>query len=143
MCVSKWQLVLCLIALCKLKPCAIYWLYSIYFIFLFFIFLAFDFYLFYLVIRFFHPSNDHWLRRFVIPDVIHYFLILILEKEPIQYFPFECSVLNKETTGTIFITSLVWLGPWLGIEPGTSRTRSQHYTARLSRRRYKWHLEHT
>ena len=39
--------------------------------------------------------------------------------------PFECSVLNKGTTGTIFITSLVWLGPWLGIEPGTSSTRSQ------------------
>jgi len=43
-------------------------------------------------------------------------------------FPFECSVLNKGTTGTIFITSLVWRGPWLGIEPGTSRTRSQQYT---------------
>ena len=27
-------------------------------------------------------------------------------------------------------------GPWLGIEPGTSRTRSQHYTTRLSRRRF-------
>ena len=49
--------------------------------------------------------------------------------------PFECSVLNKGTTGTIFITSLVWRGPWLGIEPGTSRTRSQHSTTRLSRRR--------
>ena len=24
----------------------------------------------------------------------------------------ECSVLNKGTTGTIFITSLVWRGPW-------------------------------
>ena len=42
-------------------------------------------------------------------------------------FPFECSVLNKGTTGTIFITSLVWRGPWLGIEPGTSRTRSLGY----------------
>ena len=49
-------------------------------------------------------------------------------------FPFECSVLNKGTTGTIFITSSVWGGPWLGIEPGTSRTRSQHYTTMLSRR---------
>ena len=37
-------------------------------------------------------------------------------------------------TGTIFITSLVWRGPWLGIEPGTSRTGSQHSTTRLSRR---------
>ena len=71
-----------------------------------------------------------------IPDLIHYiyFPILILEKEPV-FSLFECSVLNKGTTGTIFITSLVWHGPWLGIEPGTSRTRSQHYTTRLSRRR--------
>ena len=53
-----------------------------------------------------------------------------------QYFPFQCWVLNKGTTGTLFITSLVWRGPWLWIEPGTSRTRSQHYTTRLSRRRY-------
>ena len=37
-------------------------------------------------------------------------------------------------TGTIFITSLVWRGPWLGIEPRTSRTGSQHSTTRLSRR---------
>ena len=41
-------------------------------------------------------------------------------------------VLNKGTTGTIFITSLVWRGPWLGIEPGTSRTRCQYSTTRLS-----------
>ena len=41
---------------------------------------------------------------------------------------------NNGTTGTIFITSLVWRGPWLGIEPGTSRTRSQHSTNMLSRR---------
>ena len=54
-----------------------------------------------------------------------------------QYFPFQCWVLNKGSTGTIFITSLVWRGPWLGIEPGTSRTRSQHYTTRLSRRRFQ------
>ena len=31
--------------------------------------------------------------------------------------------------------SLVWRGPWLGVEPWTSRTRSQHSTTRLSRRR--------
>ena len=42
---------------------------------------------------------------------------------------------NKGTTGTIIITSLVWRGLWLGIEPGTSRSRSQHSTTRLSRRR--------
>ena len=44
--------------------------------------------------------------------------------ERASIFPFECSVLNKGTTGTIFITSLVWCCPWLGIEPGTSRTQS-------------------
>jgi len=38
-------------------------------------------------------------------------------------------VLNKGTTGTIFITSLVWRGAWLGIEPGTSHTQSQHSTS--------------
>ena len=35
-----------------------------------------------------------------------------------QYFPFQCWVLNKATTGTNFITSLVWRVPWLGINPG-------------------------
>ena len=51
-----------------------------------------------------------------------------------QYFPFQCWVPNKETTGIIFITSLVLRGPWLEIEPGTSRTRCQHSTTRQSRR---------
>ena len=44
-------------------------------------------------------------------------------------------MLNKGTTGTIFITSLIWRGPWLRIEPGTSHTRSQHSITRLFRRR--------
>ena len=51
-----------------------------------------------------------------------------------QYFPFQCWVLNKGPNGTICITSLVWCGPWLGIEPRISRTRCQHSTTRLSRR---------
>ena len=55
-----------------------------------------------------------------------------------QHFPFLCWVLNKGTTGTLFITSLVWRGPWLGIEPGTSRTRCQHSTTRLSRRAHAY-----
>ena len=38
--------------------------------------------------------------------------------ERASIFPFECSVLNKDTIATIFITSLVWRGPWLGIELG-------------------------
>ena len=56
------------------------------------------------------------------------FLSLLLSK-------IQCSALNKWTTGTIFITSLVWRGPWLRIEPGTSRTRNQYSTTWLTRRR--------
>ena len=56
--------------------------------------------------------------------------------ERASIFPFQCSVLDKGTTGNIFITSLVWSGPWLGIETGTYRNRSQHSITRLSRRRY-------
>ena len=80
-------------------------------------------------------ANDLRLRRISIPDLIHYIIFLSLFLRKSQYFLFQCWVLNKGTTGTIFITSLVWRGPWLGIEPGTSRTRSQHSTTRLSRRR--------
>ena len=73
---------------------------------------------------------------FSIPDFIHFTCFLNLNSwERASIFPFECSALNKSTTGTIFITSLVWRGPWLGIEPETSRTRSQHSTTRTSRRR--------
>ena len=91
------------------------------------------------VIRFFHPRhNGQWPRSskdfYTRSYPLHYFLILILEKEP--EFPFvNVWVLKKGTTGTIFITYLVWRVPWLRIEPGTSRTRSQHSTTRLSRRR--------
>ena len=91
------------------------------------------------VIRFFHPRhNGQW------PPTSKDFLSQIYPLQLFSYlnswerasiFPIECSVLNKGTTGTILITSLVWRGPWLGIEPGTSRTRSQHWTTRLSRRR--------
>ena len=65
---------------------------------------------------------------FSIPDFIHYiyFPFLFLEIE---------SVFHKGTTRYHFITSLVWRGPWLGIEPGTSGTRCQHSTTRISRRR--------
>ena len=45
------------------------------------------------------------------------------------FFNVEC----QTTTGTIFITSLVWCCPWLGIEPGTYCTRCQPSTTRLSR----------
>ena len=62
---------------------------------------------------------------------LHLFSILILERKS-HYFPFQCWVLNKVT---IFITDLVWRGPWLGIEHGTARTQCQHSTTRLSRKR--------
>ena len=60
-------------------------------IFFIFLFLAFDFCRFCVVIRFFFipatTANDLWLRRISIPIYqLHYFLILILEKEPV--FPF-------------------------------------------------------
>ena len=66
------------------------------------------------------------------------FISYFLKKS--QYFPFQCWVLNKGTTGTIIISSLLWRGPWLGIEPGTSRTQNQHSTTRLSRRRYNCYI---
>ena len=75
---------------------------------------------------------------FSIPDFIHYiyFPILILEKEAV--FPFLMFSAKQENySGIIFKTSLVSRGPGLGIEGGTSRTRCQHSTTRLSRRRYK------
>ena len=85
----------------------------------------------------FYPAttaNDLRLRRIFYPRFCLLHLFFYLNSwERASIFPFECSVLNKGTTGTIVITSLVWRGPWLGIEPGTSR---QHYTTRLSRRRF-------
>ena len=88
--------------------------------------------------------NDLRLWRIFYPRFypIHIFSYLN-SWERASIFPFECSVLNKGTTGTIFITSLVWRGPWLGIEPGTSRTRSQHYTTRLSWRRFLFLYNHS
>ena len=87
----------------------------------------------------FYPRhNGQWLRlrRIFYPRFYPLHLFSYLNSwERASIFPFECSVLNKGNTGTIYITSLVWRGPWLGIEPGTSRTRSQHYITRLSRRR--------
>mgnify|MGYP006890254377 CR=1 FL=1 len=74
------------------------------------------------------------IEGFSIPDLFSY----LNSWKRASIFPFECSVLIKRITGTIFITSLVWRVPCLGIEPGTSRTRSQHSTTRLSRRRWTY-----
>ena len=77
---------------------------------------------------FFIPATmDLRLRRISIPECmypLHFCPILILVKEPV--FHFRCWMLKNETTGTIFITSLLWRGPWLGIEPGTSHTGCWH-----------------
>ena len=84
-----------------------------------------------MVLWFFHlsqwppTSKDFYTRSYP----LHFCPILILQREPVFLF-----LMLSFTTGTIFITSLVWHGPWLGIEPGTSRTRRQHSTTRLSRR---------
>ena len=121
------------VSICKLRRKLERICFIIQYIFLFFI-LAFDFCWFCMVIRFFHPChNGQW------PPTSQDFLYQILSITFISYLNSweraSISALKKGTTGTIFVTSLVWRGPWLGIEPGTSRTRSQHYTTKLSRRR--------
>ena len=76
------------------------------------VFLVFDFCRFCVVIRFFIPAtmaNDLRLWRIFYPRFYPLLLFSYLNSwERASIFPFECSVLNKGTTGTIFITSLVW-----------------------------------
>ena len=98
--------------------------------------LAFDFCLFCVVIRFFHPRHMTSDLEGFLYQILSITLFSYLNSwERASIFPFECWVLNKSTTGTIFITYFVWRGPWLGIEPGTSLTQSHHSSTRLSRRR--------
>ena len=61
------------------------------------------------------PMTSNFYPRFY---PLHLFVLSLFFRKS-QYFPFECWVPNKGTTDTIFIPSLVWRGPWLGIEPGT------------------------
>ena len=81
-----WALVLFIVELCFCKQ-TIRTIHNA-----FFFFLAFDFCRFCLVMRFFHPRNngqwpptskDFYTRSYL----LHYFLILILDKEPV--FPFS------------------------------------------------------
>ena len=101
---------------------------SIYNVLGFFVFLAVDFCRFCVVIRFLSLPQRPMTFDFKgcsIPDCIHYnyFLILILEKEPV--FP-------------LLMFSAKQGNYWLGIEPETSHSRSQHFTTtRLSRRRWR------
>ena len=61
-------------------------------------------------------ANDLRLRRIFYPRFYPLHLFSYLNSwERASIFPFECTVLNKGTTGTIFIMSLVWRCPWLGI----------------------------
>jgi len=61
-------------------------------------------------------ANDLRLRRIFYPRCYPWYLFSVLNSwERASIFPFECSVLNKGTTGTIFIKYLVWRGPWLEI----------------------------
>ena len=108
------------------------------FCFLFFVFLAFDFWRFCVVNCFFHPRhNSQWPPTskdfFTRSYPLHYFHILILEKEPV--FPFSMLSAKQGNYWYHVITSLVWRGLWLGIKPGTFRTLCQQSTTRLSRRR--------
>ena len=71
---------------------------------------------------------------FSIPDFIHYiyFPILILDDEPV--FPFLMFSAKQGNYWYHFYNVFGMTDPCLGIEPGTSRTRSQHSTTGLSRR---------
>ena len=110
-----------------------------------FIYLAFDFCRFCVIIRFFHPRhNGQWpptSRDFLSQIVSTTFIFLSYFLRKSQYFPFLMFSAKQGNYWYHFITYLVWRGPWLGIEPGTSRTRCQHYTTKLSRRPFLQRLE--
>ena len=57
-------------------------------------------------------------------------LFFFIERASVALFMFTAS--DNGNTGTIKkLTSLVWRSPLSGIEPGTARTRSKHFTSRL------------
>ena len=74
-------------------------------LFCLFCFLAFDFCRFCVVIRFFHPRhNGQWppTSKDFLSQIVPLHLFSYLNSwERASIFPFECSVLNKGTTGTI------------------------------------------
>ena len=80
------------------------------------LYFSFDFYRFCVVIRVFHPrQNSQW------PST---------SKDFLNSWERASAKQGNYWYHFYFITSLVLRGPWLGIEPGTSCTRSQHYTTR-------------
>ena len=92
-----------------------------------FFFLAFDFCQFCLVFRFYHPN--HQILSFIL------FSYIISWEKPVFPFLMLSALMLSAKQGNYLYHSLEWRGPWLGIEPGISRTRSQHSTTRLLRRR--------
>ena len=102
----------------------------------------FDYCWFCVVIRFFIPattSNDLQLRRIFYPRFYPLRLFSYLHSwEGASIFPFECSVLNKGTTGTIFITSLLWRRPWLRIEPGLTGLNPVSLNSQFSGKWTNW-----
>ena len=101
-------------------------------------FFGFGFLLHFSILFFkFFLALDLRLRRIFYPryDPLH--LFSYLNSWEGEIFPFLMFSAKQGNYWYHFITSLVWRGPWLGIEPGTSRTRFQHSTTRLSRRRYE------
>ena len=99
-------------------------------------FLAFNFCRFCVVILFFHPrhngqwpptSKDFYTRCYL----LHYFLILILEKE--QVFPF--SMFSAKQGNYLYHFYNVF-GMTRSLTGDWTRDRSQHSITRLSRRRY-------
>ena len=91
--------------------------------------------LFCMVIHFIHPShNAKW--PLTLKD-FHPTFYPILHLNYWERASIFIVMLSEGTAGIIFVMSLVWHVPWLGIEHGASCTRSQHSTTRLSRRRFK------
>ena len=108
---------------------------------IFLFFLTFNFCRFCVVIRVFssppqRPMTSHF-EGFSIPDFIHYiyFPILVLEKEPVFSF---LMFSPKQRNYWYHFYNVFGMTRSL-IEPGTSRTWSQHSTTRLSR---KWSVRY-
>ena len=130
---------------CKLWLLQIYTLLVSFFPF----FLSFNFCRFCVVISGFSSQAPQWPMTSDFEGFLYQILSITLFSYLKSWERASISLFNgtKGTTGTIFITSLVWHCPWLGIEPGTSRTRCQHSTTRLSRKRsltgdWTWDLPH-
>ena len=101
------------------------------------IFLAFDFFSSAWSFVFSSPPQQPMTSNFegFLSQILYIILYYLYSSEGASISLFNVNCQTRELPGTIFITSLVWRGPWVGIEPETSRTRCQHSTTRLSRRR--------